>query len=69
MSDPQTAATRCCEANVPRLNMYRSDGDEWTCWTCGKTWVWEEDEAEGGAFWPMVGQAPSGSHPHPGSDG
>jgi hypothetical protein len=41
--------TRCCEAGVGTLRGAEQDGNRWTC-TCGKSWMYVEDEADGGAW-------------------
>jgi hypothetical protein len=43
----------CCEANVPKLSFTRPNGESWQCPACQQWWVWGDDEAEGGAWWPL----------------
>lgn len=44
----------CCLTRVPKLDFTRLTGDEWRCDLCGTEWVWDDDEAEGGAWWPKI---------------
>lgn len=45
----------CCEAQVPKFDPTRRDGEGWTCPACRRAWIWESDEAEG-AWWALAVQ-------------
>lgn len=49
----ERAENRCCEDNVPELSFIRPNGETWRCPVCDRQWLWDEDEAEGGAWWPL----------------
>jgi len=56
--------TRCCEAGVRRLRGAEVDGNVWRC-TCGKSWIYVEDEAEGGAWHQSPNATPSATEGRP----
>jgi hypothetical protein len=46
----------CCKAQVPGpvFTWAGPDRPRWTCPTCGTVYVWDDDEAEGGGWYPVV---------------
>jgi hypothetical protein len=53
----------CCDRELRKTDKwvsgYNQDGDQWNCPECGKTWVYADDESEGGA-WHMSPPAQEG---------
>lgn len=45
----------CCKQNIASVRTPFSyvEPPSWTCPTCGRRFVWDDDEAEGGAWYPV----------------
>lgn len=63
----------CCAQELRKTDKwvsgYNKDGDRWKCPACGKTWIYVEDEAEGGVWHQSPNSAPNdGQSPYPNSN-